>query len=100
MVPLHVEGMILDCETAEPTPVKLQKDAFVFVQYNKPKLQTRKSEHTQTPRKPSVIMYGIDTMSRINLRRTMPLVHQFLKGPGWYEMKGYNKVVLSVYISS
>ncbi|XP_017860226.1 PREDICTED: uncharacterized protein LOC108611897 [Drosophila arizonae] len=92
VVPLHVGGMILDCETAEKTPVKLQKDAFIFVQYDKPKLQTSRSEQKQSPRKPSVIMYGIDTISRINLRRTMPLVHQFLKGPGWYEMKGYNKV--------
>lgn len=93
VVPLHVDGMLLDCETAELPPVKLQKDAYIFIQYQKEKPADQpKKEGPPPTRKPSVIMYGIDTLSRINLRRTMPVVYEFLKGPGWYEMQGYNKV--------
>ncbi|KAL7739163.1 hypothetical protein ACLKA6_010384 [Drosophila palustris] len=93
VVPLHVEGMLLDCETAEEPPVKIQKDAYMFIQYQeKPHAANPRKGSTLPPRKPSVIMYGIDTLSRINLRRTMPVVYEFLKRPGWYEMKGYNKV--------
>ncbi|KAH8378268.1 hypothetical protein KR093_010474 [Drosophila rubida] len=91
VVPLHVEGMLLDCETAELPPITLQKDAYMFIQYREMPAAAKPTKHT--PRKPSVIMYGIDTLSRINLRRTMPLVHEYLRGPGWYEMQGYNKVV-------
>ncbi|XP_030561613.1 uncharacterized protein LOC115763274 [Drosophila novamexicana] len=91
VVPLHVEGLMLQCETAEIPSVKLQKDAYIFIQY-RPNMNTTKPSIKTHPRKPSVIMYGIDTLSRINLRRTMPLVYKHLQGPGWYEMQGYNKV--------
>ncbi|KAH8333613.1 hypothetical protein KR059_001202, partial [Drosophila kikkawai] len=89
LVPVDIEGMLVECRTANEQRV-LQKDAFVLVQYQKkPKKQHRKSV---PDRQASVIMYGIDTVSRTNLRRTMPMVHEFLKSPGWYEMMGYNKV--------
>jgi len=37
-------------------------------------------------------MFGIDSLSRINLRRTMPKVYRFLTKAGWFELQGYNKV--------
>ncbi|KAH8333614.1 hypothetical protein KR059_001201 [Drosophila kikkawai] len=89
VVPQHVEGMVVECHTAEEPKVLLQKDAFTFVQHQplpKDLLKPRAA------RKPSVIMYGIDSLSRINLRRTMPKVFSFLQSAGWYEMQGYNKV--------
>ncbi|KAH8353218.1 hypothetical protein KR084_009684 [Drosophila pseudotakahashii] len=88
-VPLHVEGMIVECQTVEDPIKVLQKDAFVFVQHRP---MSKDFVKPKGARKPSVIMYGIDTLSRINLRRTMPKVFEFLQGPGWYEMQGYNKV--------
>ncbi|XP_043641017.1 uncharacterized protein LOC122611774 isoform X1 [Drosophila teissieri] len=85
LVPLDVEGMLVECTTADEMRV-LQRDAFVFVQYKDPPQKVRLEKRA------SVIMYGIDTVSRTNLRRMMPMVHEFLKSPGWYEMMGYNKV--------
>ncbi|KAH8317387.1 hypothetical protein KR067_001603 [Drosophila pandora] len=85
MVPQDVEGMLVECRTADETKV-LQKDAFVLIQ---PQEKLRKY---RSHRKPSLIMYGIDTVSRTNLRRTMPMIFEFLKSPGWFELKGYNKV--------
>ncbi|BFF93724.1 uncharacterized protein DMAD_11520 [Drosophila madeirensis] len=87
VVPVSVEGMLVECRALSP-PRVLQKDAFVLVQHQK-QPPAAPQEH---PRKPSVIMYGIDTVSRTNLRRTMPLVYEFLQSPGWYEMQGYTKV--------
>ncbi|XP_017057378.2 LOW QUALITY PROTEIN: uncharacterized protein LOC108098753 [Drosophila ficusphila] len=89
LVPRHVEGIIVECQTAEEPKLVLQKDAFVFIQYQQLPKDLVKPKGV---RKPSVIMYGIDSLSRINLRRTMPKVFNFLKGPGWFEMQGYNKV--------
>ncbi|KAH8329052.1 hypothetical protein KR074_002639 [Drosophila pseudoananassae] len=89
VVPIHVEGIVVECRTAEEPTKLLQKDAFTFVQYL-PLPKDMKQKHGV--RKPSVIMYGIDSLSRINLRRTMPKVFKFLQGAGWHEMQGYNKV--------
>ncbi|KAH8282716.1 hypothetical protein KR054_009295 [Drosophila jambulina] len=88
-VPLDVEGLLVECKT-EDEQIVLQRDAFVLVQYQK---KPEKQSHKSVPdRRASIIMYGIDTVSRTSLRRTMPMVHEFLKSPGWFEMKGYNKV--------
>ncbi|KAH8255827.1 hypothetical protein KR038_011296 [Drosophila bunnanda] len=89
VVPEHVEGMVVECHTAEEPMVLLQKDAFTFVQHQP---LPRDLQKPLAARKPSVIMYGIDSLSRINLRRTMPKVFSFLQSDGWYEMQGYNKV--------
>lgn len=88
-MPVDIEGMLVECRTADEKMV-LQRDAFVLVQYQK-----KPKKHPKKPvrdRQPSIIMYGIDTVSRTNLRRTMPMIYEFLKSPGWYEMMGYNKV--------
>lgn len=40
----------------------------------------------------SVLMLGIDSVSRLNLIRAMPMTAQHLYDTGWFELKGYNKV--------
>lgn len=39
-------------------------------------------------------MIGIDSISRLNLIRSMPHTAQTLYNTGWFELKGYNKVSL------
>ncbi|XP_017145506.1 uncharacterized protein LOC108157818 [Drosophila miranda] len=89
VVPVHVQGLILGCHRIDNTSHILQSDAYTLVQYRAPPpglfLEPSK-------RKPSVIMFGIDSLSRINLRRTMPKVYNFLTRSGWYELQGYNKI--------
>ncbi|XP_032573382.1 uncharacterized protein LOC6604872 isoform X1 [Drosophila sechellia] len=43
-------------------------------------------------RPPSVLMLGIDSISRVNLIRAMPKTAQYLYDNGWFELAGYNKV--------
>uniref|UniRef100_A0A1B6EWE6 Uncharacterized protein n=1 Tax=Cuerna arida TaxID=1464854 RepID=A0A1B6EWE6_9HEMI len=40
----------------------------------------------------SVLIVGIDSISRLNLIRTMPKTVSLLQRMGWVEMKGYNKM--------
>ncbi|XP_070499360.1 uncharacterized protein [Chironomus tepperi] len=40
----------------------------------------------------SVLMLGIDSVSRLNLIRAMPMTAQHLYDTGWFELKGYNKM--------
>lgn len=45
----------------------------------------------------SVLMVGIDSISRLNLLRAMPSTAQHLYDNGWFEMKGYNKMGDNTY---
>jgi len=67
----------------------LQSDAYSLIQHTPP---PKGLSMEPAKRKPSVLMFGIDSLSRINLRRTMPKVFNFLKGSGWFELQGYSKV--------
>ncbi|XP_017083069.2 uncharacterized protein LOC108115944 [Drosophila eugracilis] len=88
-VPLHVQGLILACHRLGNESDILQSDAYTFIQY---KPLPKGLSKAPAKRKPSVLMFGIDSLSRINLRRTMPKVYSFLTKTGWYELQGYNKV--------
>ncbi|XP_064541698.1 uncharacterized protein LOC135430824 [Drosophila montana] len=41
---------------------------------------------------PSVLLVAMDTISRQQLMRAMPLTRQYLQYTGWFELAGYNKV--------
>lgn len=40
----------------------------------------------------SVLLIGIDSISRLNFIRSMPNTAQYLHSTGWMELQGYNKV--------
>jgi hypothetical protein len=40
----------------------------------------------------NVLLLGFDSVSRLNLLRTMPKTVKYLRRSGWLEMSGYNKV--------
>lgn len=42
----------------------------------------------------SVLMLGIDSISRLNFIRAMPKTAQYVYDNEWFEMSGYNKVSL------
>lgn len=50
------------------------------------------SERKQKERPPSVLMLGIDSISRVNLVRAMPKTAKYLFDNEWFEMSGFNKV--------
>ncbi|XP_044272210.1 uncharacterized protein LOC123016064 isoform X2 [Tribolium madens] len=45
----------------------------------------------------SVLIIGIDSMSRLNFLRSLPETHLFLKENNWISLKGYNKVADNTY---
>lgn len=40
----------------------------------------------------SVFLFGIDSISRLNLIRAMPKTYNHLQKDGWFEMRGFNKI--------
>ena len=43
-------------------------------------------------RKLSVLLLGLDNVSRLNLQRSLPRTENHLRDKGWLSMKGYNKI--------
>lgn len=62
-----------------------------------PRINQSKGNKTNGQQIPSVLMIGIDSISRLNLLRAMPNTAQHLYDNGWFEMKGYNKMGDNTY---
>ncbi|XP_002133328.3 uncharacterized protein [Drosophila pseudoobscura] len=90
IVPHHFLGLVVQCNDLDNNSRVLQADAFSFVQHPVDRNET--SDAWRGTNYPSVFLFGIDTMSRMNFHRTMPLTSKFVRHSGWYEMEGYNKV--------
>ncbi|XP_065199485.1 uncharacterized protein LOC135831139 [Planococcus citri] len=54
--------------------------------------QTSPPKQATDPIKYSVLFFGIDSISRLNLIRTMPKTVQYLKEKQWLQLEGYNKI--------
>ncbi|XP_039480952.1 uncharacterized protein LOC120444987 isoform X1 [Drosophila santomea] len=94
-VPNHTDYMITSCYVKDVSRHRelLQRDAISFIEDRLPKEKVRDFVKEESEvHKPSILIMGLDSTSRINLRRAMPSVYKFVKQPGWFEMQGYNKV--------
>ncbi|XP_054081208.1 uncharacterized protein LOC105219069 [Zeugodacus cucurbitae] len=93
MVPQHVDYIITECSLGKDDPALIQKDAFSFVQEKNNSATNTSNKHTTAAhKKPNVFLLGIDSVSRINFRRTMPEIFKYLQMNNWYELQGYNKI--------
>lgn len=61
--------------------------------YNNSETGSINDSYLNSPgRELSVLMLGIDSVSRLNFHRSMPLLSEFFKERNWLELKGYNKM--------
>ncbi|XP_016963168.2 uncharacterized protein LOC127010676 [Drosophila biarmipes] len=82
-------GIVAGCHEEGKTQQAIQQDAFPLLQIlNK----TSKTKFQPLNKRPSVIILGLDSLSRMNFKRTMPKTSRFVKELGFFEMEGYNKV--------
>lgn len=52
----------------------------------------RRFKNADVPDKPSVLIISIDSLSRLNLIRSMPLTYRLLEKHGFLSLEGYTKV--------
>lgn len=88
LVPTEVSAMITYCRRP-PFDKVSQKDAFSFVHPRKDQIENPTTPHR---RRPSVLLWGIDSISRMNLELTMPRMYEYLNNQHWFELQGYNKM--------
>ncbi|KAH8249612.1 hypothetical protein KR032_010890 [Drosophila birchii] len=93
LVPRHMDFVITKCYAKDykNSSELLQEDAMTFI-------PERWTSTERVRAQPSVLIMGLDSISRINLRRSMPSVYEYVsRRPGWFEMQGYNKVGDNTY---
>ncbi|KAH8245071.1 hypothetical protein KR032_004427, partial [Drosophila birchii] len=81
-------GIVAECHAARKAGKTVQEDAFPLVQ-----VSYHRAGGTPNPKKPSVLLLGLESISRMNFKRNMPKTAKFVEQEGWFEMKGYNKLV-------
>lgn len=52
----------------------------------------RQFQNADIPDKPSVLLISIDSLSRLNLIRSMPITYRLLETHGFMSLEGYTKV--------
>lgn len=97
-LPAQAEFLLVNCKriSTKKKPETVYTNAHALVR-RKPEVMTRfKDRAEKNGTKPlSVLLIGIDSISRLNLIRAMPNTAQYLYDTGWMELKGYNKVRFS-----
>ncbi|XP_014480678.1 PREDICTED: uncharacterized protein LOC106747559 [Dinoponera quadriceps] len=104
-LPAEVEVVYVSCRSKtakKPAKVKAKAKQTTKTVYenvhavlNPEKVRDRVDHsvnQSDTPRKLSVLILGIDSVSRLNFYRTMPKTEKYLRETGWIGLKGYNKI--------
>lgn len=97
ILPKQVEFILVKCKRiTHKKPETVYTNAHALIRH-KPEVtdrlaQVRKNNVNNQTRPLSVLLIGIDSVSRLNLIRAMPITAQYLYNNGWMELKGYNKV--------
>uniref|UniRef100_A0A182Y378 Uncharacterized protein n=1 Tax=Anopheles stephensi TaxID=30069 RepID=A0A182Y378_ANOST len=103
LVPPSVRnGILIRCKAGVSESSKSKKAIYTNVHAlvrPQPNVRERIDKFAgRTEKRPlSVLMIGIDSISRLNLIRAMPHTAQHLYDTGWFELKGYNKIDDNTY---
>lgn len=92
-LPQRMEFIFVKCESMGKT---VYKNTHAVIR-DRPDIRQRLDkfkEKFKNQRPLSVLMLSIDSVSRLNLIRSMPKTAQHLYDSGWFELAGYNKVNL------
>ncbi|KAH8418064.1 hypothetical protein KR222_011402, partial [Zaprionus bogoriensis] len=96
VVPQHLDAIITECRSSKDNKV-VQQDAFSLVQPKIEEFNGSSPSVNVSQRRPNVLLWGIDSLSRMNFQRTMPLMHKYLREKNWFELQGYNKMGDNTY---
>jgi len=105
MLPREVEVVYVSCKVKKSKPKMKMKNTKlstntvyenVHAILNPEKVRERidhnDSQSGNFSRKLSVLILGIDSVSRLNFCRAMPKTEKYLRETGWFGLKGYNKI--------
>lgn len=85
--------ILVKCEAENGTSLYTNAHAIIRERANiKKRLKKGAKKYKEKPRPLSVLLLAIDSISKLNLLRTMPNTAKHLQENDWFELEGYNKV--------
>lgn len=96
-LPQTTEYIIVKCKIGND--ITLYSNAHAIMR-ERPDIRKRlkASKESDVTKPLSVLMLSIDSISRLNLIRTMPNTAGYLKENQWFELQGYNKVNFILFL--
>ncbi|XP_001945027.2 uncharacterized protein LOC100165313 [Acyrthosiphon pisum] len=91
IIPKSVEYMMITCEL-RPNGDKLKSKVYKDIHAMVIDKGQRRFRNADIPDKPSVLIISIDSLSRLNLIRSMPITYRLLETHGFVSLEGYTKV--------
>lgn len=93
IIPKSVEYMLVKCNL-RPKYGKIKSRSTVYKDIHAMVIDKgqRRFWNANISDKPSVLLLSIDSLSRLNLIRSMPITHRLLETRGFLSLEGYTKV--------
>uniref|UniRef100_A0A1A9WFK3 Uncharacterized protein n=1 Tax=Glossina brevipalpis TaxID=37001 RepID=A0A1A9WFK3_9MUSC len=91
VVPKNIKYMLIECRKSARNSLVYQ-DGLFFIFNHKNRTKYSRKDQKNTLRKFGILLFGIDSVSHFNARRTMPRVVKYMQTHNWYELSGYNKI--------
>ncbi|ULT89594.1 hypothetical protein L3Y34_008192 [Caenorhabditis briggsae] len=95
-VEIPEEMFQISCESDNMLKTEFFKYHYAQIIPKKANLKNKQIQES-TPDFPSVIMIGLDSMSRSNFIRQMPKTYKYMKDSGFIDMKGHMKIHDNTY---
>ncbi|XP_034949580.1 uncharacterized protein [Chelonus insularis] len=101
VLPSEIEIILVTCKSKSHPKKKKPSTVYenIHAIVNPAKVQeqinvTEESRNDDSPdnKKISVLVLGLDSVSRLNFLRSMPRTEKYLRNTGWFHLKGYNKM--------
>lgn len=89
-VQIHTDAVLVHCYTDDSRLQKVYSNTHATI-IATPQLKRRISKFSEN-KPPSVLIIGIDSVSRLNLARVLPITSNYLKRNQWINYEAYNKV--------
>lgn len=91
IIPKSIEFMMVSCEL-KPNRGKSRSTVYKDVHAMVMDKGQRRFQNSNVQNKPSVLIISIDSLSRLNLIRSMPITNKLLNTHGFMSLDGYTKV--------
>ncbi|KAJ8917607.1 hypothetical protein NQ315_000090 [Exocentrus adspersus] len=90
-VTLHHDIVTVECTDATKKKHKIYENAYITMTINKD-VKKKLESFDNTTKQLSLLIIGIDSISRLNFIRALPNTHKYVEENQWVPLKGYNKM--------
>ncbi|KAK0078958.1 hypothetical protein PV326_009036, partial [Microctonus aethiopoides] len=106
LLPMDLETVMVSCRVNKP--IRTIKKRIIYenihaivnslkIQRSENKFASMNDKFHHDLKKMSILILGVDSVSRLNFLRSLPNTDKYLRETGWFNLKGYNKVGLNTF---